>query len=144
MYPGTRYPGTIYRGDKINRYTGLKLEGSELSPFSGIGIILEYFQISENLPSLKDLVNNMLSGTETSLATALSILLLISSGLVALFGFKSSMRVCISGDVHSILANLFWHLYSEAGKAKLSSFTAEMEVKYGWGLLTHPVLLNER
>ena len=49
--------------------------------------------MSENLPSLNDLLNNILSGVEISLATALSILLLISSGPVALFGFNSHIRV---------------------------------------------------
>ena len=34
--------------------TGRKLIGSELSPFFGSSITLEYFQLSANLPSLKD------------------------------------------------------------------------------------------
>ena len=94
----------------LNSETGLKFEGSDLSPFFGSGITFEHFQISENLPSLnmlKDLLNNLLSGIEISLTTALSILLLISSGPVALFGFNNPIRVSISLLVQTILDNLF-------------------------------------
>lgn len=81
---------TIHSG----RETGRKLDGSELSPFLCNGIIFECFQISENLPSLKDLLNKMLNGTETYLATGFNILLLIpSSGPLALFGIKISISV---------------------------------------------------
>ena len=90
-----------------NSETGLNFEGSELSPFFGSGITFEIFQISENLPSVKDLLNSMLSGIEISLATALSILLLISSGQVALFGFSKPTRISISFLVQTILDNLF-------------------------------------
>ena len=114
----------------LQSYTGRKFDGSELSPFFGNGITFENFQISENLPSLKDLLNKIFSRTETSLATVFSILLLISSGPFALLGFKISMRVSISCDVQDILANLFWHLYSKAGTATFSSFTVEIVVKY--------------
>ena len=38
------------------------------------------FHNSENLPSLKDLLNKMLNGTEISLATGFNILLLIPFG----------------------------------------------------------------
>ena len=75
--------------------TGRKLDGSELSPSFGNGITFENFQISENLPSLKDLLNKIFSGTETSWATAFSILLLISSGPVALFRFHVMCRVSL-------------------------------------------------
>ena len=62
------------------RETGLKLDGSEVSPFFDKGITCECFQMSANLPSLKGLLNN---GTETSLATGFYILLLIPSGPLA-------------------------------------------------------------
>ena len=75
-----------------NKDTGRKLEGSELSPFFGIGIRFECFQYSGNLPSLNYLLNKIFKGTETSLATGLSILLLIPSGPLALFGFKISIK----------------------------------------------------
>ena len=55
----------------LNSETGLKFEGSELSPFFGSGITFEIFQISENLHSIKDLLKIMLRGIEISLATAL-------------------------------------------------------------------------
>ena len=38
------------------------------------GITCECFQMSANLPSLKDLLNKILNGTETSLATGFNIL----------------------------------------------------------------------
>ena len=86
----------------LNKETGRKLDGSELSPFFGKGIRFDRFHNSENLPSLKDLLNKMLNGTEISLATALNILLLIPSGPLALFGFKISISDCISDAVHDI------------------------------------------
>ena len=45
------------RNKLLSNETGLKFEGSELSPFFGIGITFENFQIFENFPSLKDLLN---------------------------------------------------------------------------------------
>ena len=86
--------------------TGQTFEGSELSPFLGKGITIEYLQISANLPSLKDLLK-LLRGTATSFATALSILLVIPLDPVALFGFKSSMKDATSCAVHVVLDNLF-------------------------------------
>ena len=59
------------------RETDLKLDGSEVSPFLDKGITCECFQISANLPSLKDLLNKILNGTETSLATGLTFYCLI-------------------------------------------------------------------
>ena len=80
----------------INKETGRKFDGSELSPFFGKDIFMfDRFHNSENLTSLKDLLNKMLNGTEISLATGFSILLLIPSGPQALFGFKISMRLYI-------------------------------------------------
>ena len=75
-----------------NKDTGRKLEESELSSFFGIGIRLECFQDSGNLPSLNDLLNKIFKGTETSLATGLSILLPIPSGPLALIGYKISIK----------------------------------------------------
>ena len=89
------------------RETGLKLDGSELSPFFDKGIICERFQMSANLPSLKDLLNKIPNGNETSLATGFNILLLIPSGPPALFGFSISIKDCISSGLHTILVNLF-------------------------------------
>ena len=63
--------------------------------------------MSANLPSLKDLLNKILNGTETSLATGFNILLLILSGPLALLGFSTSIKDCISSGVHTILVNLF-------------------------------------
>ena len=42
-----------------NKDTGRELKGSELSPVFGIGIRLECFQNSGNLPSLNDLLNKI-------------------------------------------------------------------------------------
>ena len=89
------------------RETGLKLDGSEVSPFLDKGITCECFQISANLPSLKDLLNKILNGAETSLATGFNILLLDPSGPLALLGFSISIKDCISSGVHNILVNLF-------------------------------------
>ena len=89
------------------RETGLKLDGSEISPFFDKGITCECFQMSANLPSLKDLLNKILNGTETSLATGFNILLLIPSGPLALLGFSISIQDCISSGVHNILVSLF-------------------------------------
>ena len=89
------------------RETGLKLDGSEVSPFFDKGITCECFQMSANLPSLKDLLKKILNGTETSLATGFNILLLIPSGSLALLGFCISIKDCISSGVHTILVNLF-------------------------------------
>ena len=77
------------------RETGLKLDGSEVSPFFDKGITCECFQMSANLPSLKDLLNKILNGTETSLAMGFKILLLIPCGLLALLGFSISIKDCI-------------------------------------------------
>ena len=49
---------------------------------------MEYFQLSANLPSLKDRFNKILRGKATSLATGFNILLLIPSGPLALFDLK--------------------------------------------------------
>ena len=57
----------------LNKDTGQKLNGSELSPFFGKGIMFDCFYNSENLPSLKDLLNKMFNGTEISLATGFNI-----------------------------------------------------------------------
>ena len=65
----------------------------------------------------------MLSGIEISFATALIILLLIPSGPVALFGFNNPIRVSISLLGQTILDNLFWHLYSNTGRAALPILT---------------------
>ena len=92
-----------------NSETGRNLDGSELSPFFGSGITFEYFQLSANLPSLKDRLNKILRGKATSLATGLNILLLIPSGPIALFGFKISIRHLISSGVHTIFDNLLRH-----------------------------------
>ena len=75
----------------LNKETGRKFDGSELSPFFGEGIMFYCFHNSENLPSLKDLLNRVLNGAEISFATGFNILLLIPSGPQALFEFKISM-----------------------------------------------------
>ena len=93
----------------LNNETGRKIDGSELSPFLGSSITLEYFQLSANLPSLKDRLKIILSGTAISFATGFNILLLIPSGPLALFGFKMSIKVLISSTVHVVLDNLFKH-----------------------------------
>ena len=90
-----------------NKATGQKLDGSEVSPFFGNGIRFDCFQVSENLPSLKDLLNKIFKGTELSLATGLSILLLIPSGPLALFAFKISINDWISAGVHDMVSSLF-------------------------------------
>ena len=79
------------------------------SPFFGKGIMFDRFHNSEILPSLKDLLNKMLNGTGISLATGFNILLLISSGPQALFGFKSFISDCISDAVQDIFNIWFWH-----------------------------------
>ena len=61
----------------------------------------------------------MLNGTEISLATGFNILLLISSGPQALFGFKVPISDCISDAVHDIFSSLavdFDIFNSNAGK----------------------------
>ena len=114
----------------LNNETGRKFDGSELSPFLGSGITLEYFQLSANLPSLKDRLKIILSGTAISFATGFNILLLIPSGPLALFGFKMSIKVLISSTVHVILDNLFKHLNSKGGRRQLSSDIVDIDTKY--------------
>ena len=63
-------------------------------------------------------IKSILRGTATSFASAFSILILIPSGPVALFGFKSSMRDTTSCALHVILDGLSWHLYSKAGEPR--------------------------
>ena len=86
------------------RDTGRKFEESKLSPFFGNDITFEYFQISANFPSLKDLFNKILKGT---LATGFNILLLIPSGPLVLFEFEISISDCISSGLHTIFNHLF-------------------------------------
>ena len=86
----------------LNKETGRKFGGSELSPFFGKGIMFDRFHNSENLLSLKDLLIKMLNGTEISFATGFNILLLIPSGPQALFRFKISISDCISDAVQDI------------------------------------------
>ena len=100
----------------LDKGAGRKFDGSELSPFFGKGIMFDRFHNSENLPSLKDLLNKMLNGTEMSLATGFNILLLIPSGPQALFGFKISISDCISDAVQDILNSWLWRFNSKAGK----------------------------
>ena len=52
----------------------------------------------------------MSKGTETTFASAFNIILLIASGPVALFGFKSLISVSISLAVQLIINNAFSHL----------------------------------
>ena len=76
---------------------------TDLSPFLYKGKTFGHFQKSKNDPSPNDLLKNIDNGTEISCATALSILLLILAGPVALLGFKISIRLEISEAVHVIL-----------------------------------------
>ena len=72
-------------------------------------------QIFPNIPSLNDLLNRISKGTEISLATALSIQLLIASGPLALFGFKNSVQLEISQAVQDIFMSFrleIWKLYT--------------------------------
>ena len=60
----------------------------------------------------------ILSGTATSFATGFNILILISSGPLALFGFNISIRFFISSAVHVILDSLFGHFNSNGGRGQ--------------------------
>ena len=89
---------------------GLKFDGQELSPFLGKGSTFDSLKICGNLDSRKDLLKRVSKGNETSFATTFNILLLMASGPVALFGFKSLISVSISLAVQRIVDNEFSHL----------------------------------
>ena len=90
--------------------TGLKFDGQELSPFLGKGITFDSLKICGNLDPRKDLLKRISKGNETSFATTFNILLLMASGPVDLFGFKSLISVSISLAVQRIVDNEFLHL----------------------------------
>ncbi|MCW4344102.1 MAG: hypothetical protein N0E48_12195 [Candidatus Thiodiazotropha endolucinida] len=90
---------------------------------------MDSFNEVAKMPSLKDLLNRIQSGKDISLATALSILLLIASGPVALFGFNNLIRVSISLAEHEIEARLFRVFASNGGSDVLLSSTLLIEVK---------------
>ena len=66
----------------------LKFDGQKLSPFLGKGITFDSLKICGNFDSRKDILKRISKGNETSFATTFNILLLMASGLVALFGLK--------------------------------------------------------
>ena len=64
-----------------------------MSPFLNSRGTFDTFHESAKIPSLKDLLKRIDRGIEISFATASSILLLMASGPVALFGFNKLIKV---------------------------------------------------
>ena len=80
--------------------------------FLNKGRTFDSFQFIAKLPSLNDLLKGIERGIETSLATSFSILLLVSSGPVALFGFNSLINVSTSVAVQEMSESLLFVLAS--------------------------------
>ena len=94
------------------------------------GRTFDSFHFIAKFPSLKDLLKRIERGVDTSFETNFSILLLMSSGPVALFGFKRFIKVSTSFAVQEMSVRLFKVLASKGGSWVLLLSMFVIEVKY--------------
>ena len=86
-----------------------------MSPSLCKGRTFDSFHFIAKFPSLKVLLKRIERGVDTSFETNFSILLLMSSGPVALFGFKRFIKVSTSLAVQEMSVRLFKVLASKGG-----------------------------
>ena len=100
-----------------------------MSPFFGIGIRPNIFQVSGNIPSEKERFNKIARGFDIFFDTAFNIRLLMSSSPFALLGVKFSIINSISSSVQETLVRELGDLQYKGDKVVFRSSTFEMEAK---------------